>query len=279
MDKHLKVIIFFLLFIFSTASSLMPPADAAEVATATEHSLAALGPGDTISVQVYGQPDMNSTVYVGDNGAVSLPLVGAVKVAGLSPVEAATHIEQALKEGQYLVDPHVTVAVVLSRSQRVSVIGEVKTPGRYPLDPGSSVLDVLALAGGPTDLAAETGFVVRQDPQGSEVRLPFATRTTVDANGTGLSQPSLRAGDSINVPRAEHYYVYGEVAAPNMYKLETGMTVIQAITRAGGITLRGSEHRIEITRTAADGSRKVLHAKPNDPVQANDVVRVKESLF
>ncbi len=116
-----------------------------------------LGPGDSVSIQVYGQPDMSSTEYVADDGTINLPLVGHVPVSGLSPVDAGTKVEKALSKGQFLVDPHVSITIVQSRSQRVVVLGEVKTPGRYAVDPNSSIMDLLAQAGGLTDKAADTG--------------------------------------------------------------------------------------------------------------------------
>src|SRR5208337_2437751 len=90
-----------------------------------------LGPGDSVSIQVYGQPDMTTTVYVSDDGTIPVPLAGAVPVAGLSPSEASQRIEKALKDGGFLVDPHVTLTVTQSLSQRVSVLGQVGKPGLY----------------------------------------------------------------------------------------------------------------------------------------------------
>jgi polysaccharide export outer membrane protein len=267
-------------YIFAVCAVLaLGPTWAQQLAGSSVHHLATLGPGDTIAVQVYGQPDMSSTVYVGDDGTVSLPLVDKVQVKGLSPLQAATSIEEALKAGQYLVDPHVTVTVVSSRSQRVSVLGEVGKAGPYPLESESSVFDVLALAGGLTDNSADVAFVVHRDEAGNETRTPFNPRPSAASLGTQKPIPKLQSGDSIYVPRAEHFYIYGEVATPSMYRIEKGMTVIQAIARAGGVTPRGSERRVQIKRTDANGHDTVIGAKPGDLVQPNDVIRVKESIF
>ena len=93
------------------------------------------------------------------------------------------------------------------------------------------------------------------------------------------SPPTLQNGDSINVPRVQQFYIYGEVNSPNKYPIEPGMTVIEAIVRAGGVTPRGSERRVDIKRLVAPGKYDTLHAKASDPVQPNDVIRVKESIF
>lgn len=244
-----------------------------------EHRLPPLGPGDSVTIQVYGQPDMGSTEYVSDNGTLSVPLVGAVKVEGLSPVEAATRIEKALKSGQYLVDPHVTVTVTQSRSQRVSVRGQVKNPGRYPLDPGGSVLDVIAQAGGLGETAADVGYIIHTDPAGKVTRQPFSARVAAGSRGETIAEPSLQSGDSIEVPAADQFYVYGEVTTPGKYRIEPNMTVIQAISRAGGVTPRGSERRVDIKRMGDHGSYVTFHARLSDPIKPDDVIHVKESIF
>src|SRR5882757_8346402 len=113
-----------------------------------------LGPSDTVSIGVYGQPDMNATVYISDDGTVPVAFAGAVKVAGLSPADAAKQIEKALRDGKFFNDPHVTITLVQSRSQRVSVLGEVGTVGRFPIESNTTLFDLLALAGGPKDTAA-----------------------------------------------------------------------------------------------------------------------------
>jgi protein involved in polysaccharide export with SLBB domain len=96
--------------------------------------LVQLGPGDSVTLSVFGQPEMNTTDFVADDGTITVPLAGPVPVRGLSPTEAARRIEQALRDRKILVDPHVTISAVVSRSQRVSVLGEVHKPGRYVID-------------------------------------------------------------------------------------------------------------------------------------------------
>lgn len=236
-----------------------------------------LGPGDSVSIHVYGQPDMDATQYVADDGTVRIALAGNVPVSGLSPTEAGERIEDALKRGKYLVDPHVTLTVAESRSQRVSVLGEVRTPGRYPIESNTSVFDVLAQAGGGTENCAETLYVLRPGPDGVVTRYVVHLGALSGA-GAG-SAPTLRGGDSVYVPRADRFYIYGEVQQPNMYRLEPGMTIVQAIARAGGVTAKGSEKRIEVRRRREDGATVVARVRPTDPVEADDVIRIRESLF
>jgi polysaccharide biosynthesis/export protein len=240
---------------------------------AAKAPLLQLGPGDSVTFQVYGQPDLSTTAYVADDGTLSVPLAGNVPVAGLSPSQASSKIEAALKTAKILVDPHVTLTVTQSRSQRVSVLGQVGTPGRYPVESNTSVFDLLAQAGGITANGADVVFVIRRDKDGKEVRYP------VDLAKGDVSSLTLQGGDSLFVPKAEQFSIYGEVTTPGRYRVEPGMTVIEAIAKAGGITLRGSSHRIEIKRKLANGDYATTKAKIGDVVQPEDVIQVKESIF
>jgi polysaccharide biosynthesis/export protein len=262
------------------ADSRLPvaaPSSAPTVAVSDDRRLVQLGPGDQITLEVYGQPDMNSTLYVGDDGTISVPLAGQVKVSGLTPVIAAKRVESALISGQFLVAPHVTIALLVGKSQRVSVLGEVRTPGRYSIDPNTSVFDLLAQAGGTTQDSADVIDVSRTEADGRVTHYTIDLKAS-DRNGATSAQ-KLESGDEIMVPRAEQFYIYGEVTTPNKYRIERGMTVVEAIARAGGVTPRGSERRVDIKRIGKDGNYVVRHAKASDLVEPNDVIRVKESIF
>jgi polysaccharide export outer membrane protein len=269
-----------LLLIQSIASAAVQPTVAPNVAARPPQEatrLALLGPGDSVTVQVYGQPDMTSTVLVANDGTIHIPLAGAVQIAGITPIDAADRVAKALRDGGYFVNPQVTLTLNNSRSERVSVLGEVNHPGSYAIDPSTSIIDLVAAAGGLTPNGADEGFVRRRESDG------HVANYTVDLKGPTSSRdlPSqrLESGDELYVPIAQRVYVYGEVTTPNSYKVEPGMTVMQAIVRAGGITPRGSEHRVEIKRMGKDGQYVISKAKLNDLVQPDDVIRVKESIF
>lgn len=240
--------------------------------------LSALGPGDSVTLHVFGQPDMDTVLGVADDGTIRIPLAGSVEVGGLSAESAARRVEKAFKDGGYFVDPHVTLTVTQSLSQRVSVLGEVKLPGRYPVDARTTIIDLLAQAGGETEFGSDTVYVLRTDAAGSVKRYPVNLKGLADASASAPTQ-LLRAGDSVYVPRAEQFYILGEVQKPSMYKLEPNLTVLQAISLAGGVTPKGSDRRVEIKRAGKDGQQVVIKPKPNDFVQPDDVIRVKESIF
>jgi polysaccharide biosynthesis/export protein len=243
-----------------------------------QQPLMQIGVGDTIMIAVYDQPDMTATVYVSDDGTVPVSLAGAVHVAGLSPSGAAQAIEKALRDGNFFKKPQVTVTVVQSRSQRVSVLGEVGAPGRYPIDARTTIFDLLAQAGGAKETASTTIYLLRTDKDGATSRYPIDLRVLAD-NPKSIANQSLLGSDSIFVPKADEFYIYGEVTQPNKYRLEPGMTVVQAIIRAGGVTARGSRNRVEIKRKGPNGEDVVSKGKLDDAVKPNDVIRVKESIF
>jgi polysaccharide biosynthesis/export protein len=251
---------------------------AQEIPDAGQQPLMQIGAGDTIMIAVYDQPDMTATVYVSDDGTVPVALAGAVHVAGLSPAGAAQAIEKALRDGNFFKKPHVTVTVVQSRSQRVSVLGEVGSPGRYPIDSKTTIFDLLAQAGGAKETASSTIYLLRTGKDGTTARYPIDLRVLAD-NPKSIANQSLQGSDSIFVPKADEFYIYGEVTAPNKYRLEPGMTIVQAIIRAGGVTARGSRNRVEVKRKGPSGEDILSKGKLEDLVKPNDVIRVKESIF
>src|SRR3954464_15157692 len=230
----------------------------------TEKSDAKLGVGDTVHVTVFQQADLTSDARISERGTVALPLIGEVKVAGLSQADAAKLIATELKKGKYLNNPQGTVALTTLRSRQVSVLGQVAHPGRFPLDDSTRLADVIAAAGGVAPTGADVVTVVRNgESQKVELTKAFA----------------LQNGDTVYVERAPVFYVYGEVPRGGAYRLEPNMTVMQAIVAGGGITPRGSERRLKLRRASADGKVKESDARLQDTVQADDVIFVKEALF
>jgi len=254
-----------------------PPPQAAPLPGAAD-PLSPLGAGDTVNLHVFGQPDMDSALTVAEDGTIRIPLAGSVQVGGLSSEVAARRVEKALKDGGYFVDPHVSLTVTQSLSQRVSVLGEVRTPGRYPIDAATTILDLIAQAGGQTEFASNTIYILRPDAAGAVKRYTVVLQGLTSAGSSSPSQ-RLHPGDSVYVPRAEQFYILGEVQKPAMYKLEDNLTVLQAISIAGGVTAKGSDHRVEIKRVGKNGQEVIIKAKANDLVQPDDVIRVKESIF
>jgi polysaccharide biosynthesis/export protein len=266
-------------WVLTLGIALSTPIASAQVVA--DRPLLQLGAGDQVKMDVFGRPEMDTTTYIGDDGTVRVPLAGAVNIGGLSPAEGAEKVERALKKGQYLVDPHVTLTVVQSRSQRVSVLGEVRNPGRYPMESNTTVLDLIAQAGGATDKGSDVVYILRPDGAGSMKRFPVNLRGVMDSQDSAPAAmlQSLQGGDSILVPVADQFFIEGEVRSPAPYRLDSGMTVMQAIARAGGVTERGSASRVKIRRKNAKGDYTVISAKAGEKIQPDDVITVKERIF
>lgn len=239
-----------------------------------------LGPGDVIKVTVFQQPELSLDVRIAESGLVSYPLIGAIRLGGLTGGQAERLLAGRLRDGNFLQNPQVSVNVVQYRSQQVSVLGAVNKPGRYPLEiSGTRLSEVLAQAGGiVTGVGADTvNLVTRRD--GKAVTLMV---DVVDLFGarTSARDEVLLPGDAIYVHRAPAYYIYGQVQRPGMYSIERGMTVAQAIAKAGGLTARGTERSVRLQRRNAAGQiDAAIEPRLEDPVRADDLVFVRESLF
>jgi polysaccharide export outer membrane protein len=235
-------------------------------APALAQSAEKLGVGDAVRVTVFQQPDLTLETRIDEKGSISMPLVGLVKIAGLTTTAAGVQIADALKRGKYLNNPQVNVALTTLRSRQVSLLGMVARPGRYPLDETSSQLaDVIAAAGGVLPTGSETLTVTRD---GKEQK--------VELLGKGFR---LEGGETIYVERAPVFYIYGEVTRAGAYRVEPNMSVMQAIAAGGGITPRGSDRRLKLRRAAADGKWIETDVGLQERVRPDDVIYVKEALF
>lgn len=253
---------------------------AAAPAPAAHQPLLPLGPGDEVTVHVFGQPNMDGTMYIADDGTVQVPLAGPVHVAGLSPTEAAHAVEAALQKRQILVSPHVSFTILKSTSQQVSVLGEVRNSGIFPIQSNSTLLQLLAQAGGETDQGADTIFVLRPGADGAMHRLAVNLQGLAETGSTPeAAEFTMKGGDQVYVPRAAQVFVTGEVRAPGRFRIDPGMTVLEALARAGGVTNMGSTRRINIKREQPDGRYSEISGQLTDKVQANDVITVRERIF
>ena len=237
-----------------------------------------LGAGDTIRIQVFQNPDLTVDTRVSENGAITYPLIGAVELGGLSIAAAEQKIARALKEGGFVQQPQVNIVLTQMRGNQVAVLGQVNRPGRFPLETTNTrVSDMLAAAGGATPNGDDVAIVT-----GMRSGKPF--RKTIDIPALYLNEQSaddinLQGGDSIYVHRAPVFYIYGEAQRPGAYRIERGMTVMQALAQGGGPTPRGSEWRLRLHRKGANGEVEKLSPDMTDLIKPDDVLYVRESIF
>jgi polysaccharide export outer membrane protein len=242
----------------------------------------AVGPQDVVTIQVFGEPDLSGKFTVEQDGTFTYPQLGRLKAAGLTLRSLEQELRKQLSDGRILKNPQVAVSIENYRSQRILILGEVRSPGEYQLAGGMTLLAALARAGSTTTTAGREAVIVRtpanQKPgEGGEPEIIKIDLADLQAGNMSLNL-QLADGDTINIPKAQSAFVSGQVKMPGAFAVENGMTVLQLITLAGGLTDRGSEGRISVLRTV-DGKQKETKAKLTDIVQPGDTIVVKPRFF
>lgn len=255
-----------------------PQAPTATADTATSKTDYVIGAGDVIRVTVFQSPDLTLETRVPESGVVAYPLLGTVKLGGLTIGEAEKRIAEGLREGKFVKQPQVSILITQLRGNQASVLGHAVRPGRYSLELSNTRLsDLMALAGGVAPDGSEILTVV-----GTRDGKPFRTQIdfrTLFRGANAANDIVIQNNDVVYVDRAPQIYIYGEVQRPGPLRLERGMTVLQALAAGGGLTLRGTQRGIKVHRKGADGAVKELTPGLQDQLQQEDVVYVRESLF
>jgi polysaccharide export outer membrane protein len=237
-----------------------------------------IGNGDNIRVLVFQNPDLTVETRVTENGTISYPLVGSVKIGGLTIPAAEQTIAKALSDGGFIQKPQVNIILLQNRGNQVSVLGAVGKAGRFPLETFNTRLsEMIAIAGGLSPSGADIVILT-----GLRDGKPF--RREIDIPGMFLENKLqddvvVAGGDVIYVHRMPIFYIYGEVQKPGSFRVERGMTVRQALAQGGGPTQRGTERRLRLHRRGADGKIAQLSPELSDLVQPDDVLYINESLF
>ena len=227
---------------------LQPPASAA--AGVGQETLP-IGPGDRVQVHVFDTPELDERVRVTDSGELPLVLGGSVQIGGMTPVTAARAIEQVLMREHFMLHPQVSVMVDDFQAGTASVVGQVKTPGAYPINTSRNVLSVLALAGGLNDSADHHLVIIRRD---TGEKIPFFfTNDLSEMTGSGVL---VHPGDVVVVARAPMFFVMGDVTRAGGYVNTTNhsqVTVLQALTLAGGTSPTAAVDHTILVRKDAQG--------------------------
>jgi polysaccharide export outer membrane protein len=241
-----------------------------------------IGPEDVLDIQVWGNKDLNQTVFVRPDGRTSLPLVGEIAVAGKTVQQLQDHLgavyEKTVKGAV------VTVIVKEIRSRPVYFVGGFGKPGVMQLTRDLSLLQSISIVGGLVPNAdAEKGFVLRGDK-----RIPIDFNRLLQ-RGDLSQNPKLEPGDSVVVPLADAVYVNGEVRTPGAVKYTGDLTILKAITQVGGLTplaaagrvdvLRGSSEKKERIRVDVDKMMRSPDENPDIRLQPNDIIFVPQRLF
>jgi len=232
-----------------------------------------IGPEDLIEISVFEEEKLNKTVRVSSQGNISLPLLGILRVKGLTANELEREVRDLLAE-KYFQDPHVSVFIKEYRNQRISVIGAVEKPGPYDVTGQKTILDVLGLAGGLKEDAGQLLFLIRSPPL--EERIDKDKRDSEDQapktfvidleellirGDLTLNLPVIH-GDVINIPVSGKIFVGGEVKNPGGFPLRgKKLTISQAISLAGGLGPKAAGSETKIFRYSEKGpGKEVLSA-------------------
>lgn len=239
-----------------------------------------IGPGDMLHVQVFDTPELEQHARVTDAGELPLLLGGSVRVSALTPAEAARAIEKVLLDGHYLLRPKVLVAIEEYATQKVSLLGEVKTPGAYAIDTPRSVLDVLTLAGGLTELADRKILIERCN---SQEKIPYFVSNKPDTAFDTAIQ--IHPGDTLFVPKAGIVYALGDVGRAGGYTMtnnEGKISALELVARAGGTNHSAVPSHAKLIRKDGDNYIEIplpLSAMQKGnridmPLQPGDIVYV-----
>jgi polysaccharide biosynthesis/export protein len=239
-----------------------------------------VGAQDVLTVTVFGEAELSGKYTVEQDGTFTFPQIGRVKAGGMTLRSLETELKTKLADG-YLKNPQVAVAIENYRSQRILVMGEVRSPGEYQLTGEMTLLAALARAGSTTPTASHEATIVRpkknakpgEDPS-DIIRIDL---TDLQAGNMALNV-MLQDGDTINVAKAQSVFVAGQVKSPGAYAVEPGTTVLQVLSLAGGLTDRGSDSRVRVQRTVA-GKKVEASVKLTDIVMPGDTIIVRERFF
>lgn len=244
-----------------------------------------VGVGDILHVTVLQDAQMSGDFQVSENGTISYPLLGDVIVRDKAVSEVSAFLEKAL-EKDYFVDVQLSVEVREYHSRPVTVLGAVVRPGTYFLNGETTLVDLIAEAGG---LGASAGPQIelrRESAEGTEDARVLSFSTGKVMSGEDGGSFYIEAGDVISVSAKQLFFITGEVRSPGQYEIARGLTLMQALSKAGGKGKFASQ-KIEIHRDI-QGKKQILEfdirdirkGKAKDPtISAGDVIIVKRRFF
>ncbi|MBM3778631.1 MAG: hypothetical protein FJW23_10415 [Acidimicrobiia bacterium] len=265
------------------AAPAAPPVEAPGAAPAASDAASYMvGVEDVLKITVFGEPELSNSYRVDADGTFNYPFLNKIKAAGRPLGDIEDEIATRLRNG-YVRQAQVSVEVEQYRARSIFVVGEVRSPGKVPLTAQMTLLEALAQAGYTTANAGSQVLVIRSGTGGGGAAAGSAAESNnaIRANladlqaGRMATNVVLQEGDTVLVPPAEKFYVTGHVRAPGAFTHEPGMTVLQAVSLAGGVSEKGSTRGIKIQRVV-DGEKRELNVEMTDTVEANDTIIVRQ---
>lgn len=260
----------------------------AGLAIAAESEAYLVGKGDVLAVTVFQQSEISGNFQIAEDGTITYPLVGQVHVEGRGVADIAAMLERLL-ERDFFVDVQMHVEVDLFASRPVTVLGEVRRPGTFYLRGRTTLTDIISEAGG---LAATAGpeIELRRLVPGEPDGPPEVTVITFSTNDVMTGEVGrdemLQSGDVISVTARQQFFITGEINRPGQYEIGRGLTLMQAISQAGGQGKFASKE-IELHREV-DGEKVIMtfdvgdirKGRADDPdIKPGDVIILRRRFF
>ena len=254
-----------------------------------------VGPQDVLTITSYDQTELTGKFTVESDGSFTYPYIGRVSVGGMTLRGVEASLKKELATQGFFKDAQITVAIEQYRSQKIYIVGEVRTAGAYAMSGNMQLVEALALAGSTLPTASGEAVVVHasndsllvetarpadlNDPRNNDPDRVARVDLRELENGDLKQNVALRSGDTVFVLRAENVYVFGQVKNPGAYPLrQKNTTVLQALSLAGGVSDRGSTGRIQIVRIV-NGKKMELRAALTDFVEPRDTIVIPERFF
>jgi polysaccharide biosynthesis/export protein len=246
----------------SRLRSMESPITNGALPNVTTHAGYLIGPADLLEIRVFESEKLTCTVRVSSRGEITVPLLDNVYVEGLTARDAEIKVENLLREGDYIDNPHVGIFIIEHKSKVVSVMGYVNQPGSYELLGGRTLLDVLASAQGLSVNAGTIVYVTRSEEDGSKDTYLVDLDDLVSSD-TPDSNLELQPGDLVYVPEAANVFVEGAVDKPGAYPINRGKTTLsEAIIMAGGVASIANSD-VTLIRYLGNGRKEVLNLNLN----------------
>ena len=254
-----------------------------------------IGPYDVIDIKIYEEPDLSrENVSVSGKGYISFPLIGRIFIEGLTTSETERLIHSKLVSGNMLINAHISVDVREYNSKKFMVLGAVKGAGTYPLQAKERVLDAISRSGGiDFEQGGKNAMIIRNIETNSTVEKKIVIRvdlTSLLKGGDQISNILLIDKDLFYVPKADFYYIIGQVDSPGKFSYqEKEITLLESISSAGGFTRLAARNKTRIIRVE-DGVEKIIEVKVDKitrlgkknldiKILPNDVIVVPERFF
>ena len=252
----------------ATAPAAEAPAQPKGIASDTASSTYQLQPYDLIDVDVYSEADLHKPARLGSDGTVLLPLIGSVKLGGLTVADATDLITKKYAAG-FVKNPSVLITVLQYRKSSFSILGQIGKPGMFEIPEGASVsiVEAVSMAGGFSANAAQNAVIVKRTVDGKPTTL--RVRAGDMAADPNVEPFEVQPGDAILVTAAEiqksSFTLLGQVSKPGLFQIPEGahLTIIDAISMAGGFTATASQNAVAVKRMAK-GNLTILTVKARD---------------